>query len=135
MENITTTYNGDLRTIARHNLSGTELITDAPIDNNGKGEFFSPTDLVATALGSCMLTIIGIAARKYNFNIDGTTIKTTKIMGINPRRIIEIVLEFNFPNPSQYSEKDKRIIEAGTRICPVAKSIHPDIKQTILLNF
>ncbi|OFX42771.1 MAG: osmotically inducible protein OsmC [Bacteroidetes bacterium GWA2_30_7] len=135
MATISTTYCGDLRTKAIHNLSGTELITDAPIDNNGKGEFFSPTDLVATALGSCMLTIMGIAARKYNFNIDGTTVKTTKIMGINPRRIIEIILEFNFPNPSIFSEKDKKIIEVSTRICPVAKSIHPDIKQTVMLNF
>lgn len=134
MSTITTIYKGELRTRAVHNLSGTELTTDAPIDNNGKGEFFSPTDLVATALGSCMLTIMGIAARNHNFNIDGTTVKTTKIMGSNPRRIIEIVLEFEFPNPTQYSEKDKKFIEVSTRECPVAKSIHPDIKQTVILN-
>lgn len=134
MSNITTIYNGELRTIATHTFSGTELITDAPLDNNGKAEFFSPTDLVATALGSCMLTIMGIAARNHNFNIDGTTVKTTKIMGSNPRRIIEIVLQFEFPSPSQYSEKDKKFIEVSTRECPVARSIHPDIKQTIILN-
>ena len=134
MSNITTIYKGELRTIATHTFSGTELITDAPLDNNGKAEFFSPTDLVATALGSCMLTIMGIAARNHNFNIDGTTVKTTKIMGSNPRRIVEIVLEFTFPNPSQYSEKDKKFIEVSTRECPVARSIHPDIKQTVILN-
>lgn len=134
MSNITTIYKGELRTKATHKLSGKELTTDAPIDNNGKGEYFSPTDLVATALGSCMLTIMGIAAQNHNFNIDGTTVKTTKIMGSNPRRIVEIVLEFDFPNPSQYSEKDKKFIEVSTRECPVAKSVHSDIKQTIILN-
>ena len=134
MATISTIYSGELRTIATHTFSGKEIITDAPLDNNGKAEYFSPTDLVATALGSCMLTIMGIAAQNHNFNIDGTTVKTTKIMGSNPRRIVEIVLEFDFPNPSQYSEKDKKFIEVSTRECPVAKSVHPDIKQTIILN-
>ncbi|OFX16562.1 MAG: osmotically inducible protein OsmC [Bacteroidetes bacterium GWA2_31_9] len=134
MATISTIYSGELRTIATHTFSGKEIITDAPLDNNGKAEYFSPTDLVATALGSCMLTIMGIATQNHNFNIDGTTVKTTKIMGSNPRRIVEIVLEFDFPNPSQYSEKDKKFIEVSTRECPVAKSVHPDIKQTIILN-
>ena len=128
------TYNGGLRTTSIHERSGMEIITDAPVDNKGKGEAFSPTDLLATSLGNCMLTIIGIAANEHQFNIDGTTVDITKIMGENPRRVIEIVVGFQFPQ-NDYSEKTKTIIERSARTCPVAQSIHPDIKQSVSFNY
>lgn len=134
METIRTTYIGELRTQATHVQSGEELLTDAPVDNQGKGESFSPTDLVATALTSCMLTIMGIIAKQYDFNIKGTKVKSTKIMSVSPRRIGEIIVEINFPDTA-YSEKEKTLLEQATKICPVALSLHPDIKQTIILNF
>jgi putative redox protein len=134
METIRTTYLGDLRTKAIHVQSGEELLTDAPVDNQGQGEYFSPTDLVATALTSCMLTIMGITARRFNFNIDGTTVKTTKIMTDSPRRIGEIIVELDFPEVT-YSEKEMALIKQASKICPVAMSLHPDIKQTIIFHF
>lgn len=135
METVRTIYQGDLRTKARHLQSGNELITDAPTDNQGKGEAFSPTDLLATALGSCMLTIIGIAANTHGFNIDGTEVRITKIMASNPRRVAEVVVEFFFPKSQTYSAKEKLIIEKAALECPVAKSVHPDLKQTIRFNY
>lgn len=134
METICTKYTGNLRTIATHVQSGNELITDAPLDNQGRGEAFSPTDLLATALGSCMMTIMGIAARTHGFNLDGTSFKTTKIMASNPRRVGEVIIEFTFPG-NHFSEKEKKLIEHASKTCPVALSLHPDVKQTIILNF
>ena len=134
METVHTKYIGELRTIATHVRSGNELVTDAPPDNQGKGEAFSPTDLLATALGSCMMTIMGISARTHGFNLDGTTFKTTKIMADNPRRVSEVIIEFKFPH-SNYSENEKKQIEHASKTCPVALSLHPDLKQTIILNF
>jgi len=134
METIRTTYLGELRTRATHVQSGEELLTDAPIDNQGKGEYFSPTDLVATALASCMLTIMGIIATRHNINIEGTKVKSTKIMTDSPRRIGEIILEFDFPG-TPYSEKEKTLLEQSAKTCPVAMSLHPDIKQKIIYNF
>ena len=104
------TYTGGLRTAAIHLKSGSEIITDAPVDNQGKGEAFSPTDLLATSLGNCMLTIVGIAAKTHDFNIDGTTAEVTKIMGENPRRVTEIVVNLQFP-ANNYSDKEKEILE------------------------
>lgn len=127
-------YQGNLRTEAMHLKSSNTIITDAPTDNEGKGEAFSPTDLVATALGSCMLTIIGIKARNNNIELGNIEVNITKIMSSNPRMINEIIVEFNFNN-SSYSEKEKVIIEKAARTCPVALSLHPDIKQTISFNF
>lgn len=127
-------YPGELRTISRHILSGEEIMTDAPVDNEGKGEAFSPTVLLATSLGCCMLTIIGISARKHGFSIDGTEVVVTKIMAQNPRRVGEIVVDFTFPS-NQYEEKTKKIIEAAAKDCPVAKSLHPDLIQTIHFNY
>jgi putative redox protein len=135
METIRTIYQGDLRTRAKHLQSGNELITDAPTDNQGRGEAFSPTDLLATALGSCMLTIIGIAANTHGFNIDGTEVKITKIMASNPRRVAEVVVEFFFPKTQSYSKKEKILIEKAALECPVAKSVHPDLKQRVSFNF
>ncbi|MEI7594457.1 MAG: OsmC family protein [Bacteroidota bacterium] len=134
MHTIETIYNGELRTSATHIKSGTEIITDAPIDNHGKGEAFSPTDLVAAAFGSCLLTIMGVAEDNFNLNLKGTKLKITKIMAENPRRIGEIIVELNFP-ANNYNEKQKHIIEHITRNCPVGLSLHPDIKQTIILNY
>lgn len=134
METAHSRYAGDLRTIATHVRSGTTIITDAPVDNNGKGEAFSPTDLVATAFGSCMITIIGIAARNQGWSIDGVEWKVTKIMAENPRRISEIVVDLNFPH-NNYTDQQKRLIEYTTRNCPVALSLHPDLKQTINITY
>jgi putative redox protein len=134
METIRTIYSGDLRTTAEHIQSGNTLITDAPLDNRGRGETFSPTDLVAAALGSCMLTIAGIAARDHGFSIDGTSVKITKVMAAEPRRIGEIIIDFDFPN-KDYTDREKRLIEAAVKHCPVAKSLHADLKQTVHLNF
>lgn len=126
-------YLGELRTEAVHLASGNKIITDAPVDNKGKGEFFSPTDLMSTSLASCMLTIMGIAAREHGFSIDGATAEVTKIMGSEPRRVAEIVVEFHFPRG--LNEKAKKFIEASINNCPVGKSVHSELKQTIHLNY
>jgi len=134
METAHTIYLGDLRTKATHLQSGTEIFTDAPLDNQGKGEAFSPTDLVATALGSCMMTIMGIAARTHGFNVDGTRLRITKIMKSDPRRIGEVVVDLEFP-PIEYTEKQKKVLRVCADTCPVALSLHPDLKQTVRLHF
>ena len=129
METIRTKYLGSLRTEAEHVASGTKIITDAPVDNHGKGEFFSPTDLMAASYGCCALTIMGIAAQTHGFNIDGAEVKTKKIMGSAPRRIEELVVEFTFPH-NHYSDKERKIIELSTKECPVANSLDPAMKIT-----
>ena len=134
MKTIETIYIGGLRTKALHVRSGNILITDAPVDNQGKGEYFSPTDLVATALGSCILTTVGIVAGRENFNIDDTTLDITKIMADNPRRIGEIIIEMNFPR-NDYTDLRKKLIETTAIGCPVARSLHPDVKQTMIFNY
>ena len=128
------TYLGNLRTEAVHLKSGKLIITDAPTDNQGQGEAFSPTDLVATALGSCMLTIIGIKARDSGFDINNIQVNVTKIMSSAPRKISEIIIEFDFLG-KPYSEKEKEIIKNSARTCPVALSLNPEIKQTLSFNF
>jgi putative redox protein len=134
METVRTLYLGGLRTSATHIRSGNNIITDAPVDNNGKGEAFSPTDLLATSLGSCMMTIIGIAAQTHGFDVDGTVLRITKVMAENPRRVGEVIVEFDFPDRT-YSEKEKAIIRNAAKTCPVALSLHPDLKQTVVMNF
>ena len=128
------TYNGDLRTEAVHEKSGQMFITDAPIDNQGRGEAFSPTDLLATSLGACAITVVGIAARTHGFNVDGTAIKITKIMVSDPRRVSEVIVEMDFLKV-KYSDKEKQIIRHTINTCPVGQSLHPDLKQTFILNF
>ena len=123
-------YQGNLRTEATHLKSSTVLITDAPTDNNGKGEAFSPTDLVATALSSCMITIMGIKARDKGIDITGIKSEMTKVMASNPRRIAEIIVTLHMPQ-IDISDSDKKLLEIVAKTCPVAQSIHPDIKQTI----
>lgn len=120
-------YNGGLRTTATHLKSGNEIITDAPVDNKGKGEAFSPSDLMSTSLASCMLTIAGIAAAEHGFNIDGAKASVTKKMGIEPRRVIGIDVILTFPANS-YSDKHKQMIIRAAKTCPVRHSIHPDIE-------
>jgi putative redox protein len=128
------TYEGALRCNARHLRSGQEIVTDAPPDNQGKGEAFSPTDLMSTSLGVCMVTIMGIAARTHGMNIDGTRMKISKVMAADPRRVSEVHVEFFMP-PIRYSEKEQHILEQAAINCPVAKSLHPDLKQKVLFHF
>ncbi len=125
------TYKGSLRTEARHLRSGNDIITDAPVDNNGKGEAFSPTDLVASALASCLITIMGIKANQMGINIDGAKADIEKIMDSNPRRIKEVKVLVTMPTQISYEAKDQKILEAAARTCPVALSLHPDTIQTI----
>lgn len=127
-------YRGDLRTEATHTRSGVTITTDAPVDNQGKGECFSPTDLLATSLGCCMVTIMGIAARTHGFNIDGTKIDVQKVMGTNPRRVVEVIIDLYFPH-NNYSAKEFKLLEASAKECPVAQSLHPNLKQTIRFHF
>lgn len=134
METAITVYKGELRTEALHVRSGNKIITDAPPDNKGKGEYFSPTDLVATALGSCIFTIMGIAAREHSFSIDGASCRITKIMVENPRRIGEVRLVFDFTG-QEYSDKQKKILDYCVKTCPVALSLNPSVNQNVTLNF
>ena len=128
-------YKGNLRTEATHLQSQTIIETDAPVDNHGKGERFSPTDIVATALGSCMLTIMGIKARDMQVNLEGTTIGILKIMADNPRRIGGVEVHFTFPDSVQADEKQRAILERAALTCPVAKSIHPEIQINVKFDW
>ncbi len=134
MTTIKTIYLGELRTENEHLQSGNKVITDAPTDNRGRGEYFSPTDLLATALGSCIMTIMGITARDHNIDIEGTQVELTKIMASDPRRVAEVVVEFTFPRKN-YSSEQKRIVESVAGTSPVPLSLHPDLKQTIKFNW
>jgi putative redox protein len=134
METVRTKYLGELRTEAVHVRSESIIITDAPVDNKGKGENFSPTDMVATALGSCIFTIMGIASREHGFSIDGSSCKITKIMTDNPRKIGEIKIDFDF-TANNYTEKQKKILENCVKTCPVARSLHESVFQNVTLIF
>jgi uncharacterized OsmC-like protein len=134
MATIKTVYLGDLRTENEHLQSGNKIITDAPTDNQGKGEAFSPTDLLATALGNCIMTIMGIKARDNGIDITGTEIEITKIMASDPRRVAEVVVDFHFPQKG-YTTEEKQIVESVAGISPVPLSLHPDLKQTIIFNW
>lgn len=127
-------YKGELRTVLTHQKSGQQVITDAQVDNNGKGEAFSPTDLLATSLGTCMLTVMGIVARRNNINIDGTKVEILKVMAESPRRVSEIYVDMFFP-ANKYSQKEKDLLERTAVNCPVAKSLHPDIKQKTRFHY
>lgn len=127
-------YKGELRTVCTHIKSGQQIITDAPVDNNGKGEAFSPTDLLATSLGTCMLTVMGIVANRNNINIEGTKVEILKVMAENPRRVSELYLDMFFPS-NNYSQKEKDLMEHTALACPVAKSLHPDIKQKVRFHY
>ena len=132
MKTSKVTYQGDLRTSAIHLQSNNEIITDAPIDNQGKGEAFSPTDLLATSLASCMLTIIGIKACDMDIDIAGTTVDVTKVMAAEPRRVSEIHITITFNQ--KLDNRTQKIFYNTALTCPVAQSIHPDIIQKVTIN-
>jgi len=127
-------YQGHIRTEAVHLLSKSRILTDGPLDNHGKGEAFSPTDLLATSLACCMLSIMGIVGERDGIRVDGTRAEVTKIMGANPRRVIEIIIEITFP-AAGYTDKQKQLLENSAITCPVAKSLHPDLKQNVRFTY
>lgn len=127
------TYLGNLRTENLHLKSGNTYNTDAPTDNNGKGEAFSPTDTVATGLANCMLTVMGIKARDLGVEMSGTTAEVTKIMASNPRRISKVVVVLNLPFMAE--AKHKKILEHTAKTCPVLYSLHPEIEKDISFNW
>jgi uncharacterized OsmC-like protein len=127
------TYLGELRTSSIHIQSGSEIISDAPIDNNGKGAAFSPTDTVANGLGSCMFTVMGIKAAEMNVDLSYSTAEITKVMAAEPRRISEIHIVFYIT--VEVDDKTKTILERTAMTCPVYYSLHPDIKKVITFNW
>ena len=131
---IESSYLGELRVSSTHLASNTEIITDAPVDNNGKGESFSPTDLVATALGTCMITVMGIYAGKNGILMPNVYSRTNKVMSSTPRKISKLKIEIIFGG-NQLSEVEKQSLKDIALNCPVAKSLHPDLKQEIEFNF
>lgn len=128
MATATGTYLGDLRVELRHEQSGATIVTDAPVDNHGKGEAFSPTDMVGAALGACAMTIIGIYAQAHNVDVSGMKMEVTKTMNADPRRIGRLEVTFIMPARA-YSDKEKASIERAARTCPVHLSLHPDTEQ------
>ena len=126
-------YKNNLRTEAQHIASGQKIITDAPLDNNGKGEAFSPTDLVATALASCMITIMAIAAEKNGINISETSASVKKIMGTNPRTISDVFIDIKMSK--DLALKDRKRLEKAALACPVHKSLHPDMNKEITFSY
>jgi len=127
------TYLGDLRTSSIHLQSGTEILSDAPVDNNGKGEAFSPTDIVANALATCMMTIMGIKARDMELDLKGSTAEVIKIMNAEPRRIGAIEIAFEMYGTDKI--KNRMILERAAITCPVFLSLHPEIEKCIVFNW
>jgi putative redox protein len=131
----TVTYTGDLRTLASHLQSGSTIETDAPTDNHGKGERFSPTDLIGTSLAACIVTTMAIRAKQLEGKLKGVVTQTEKIMSAAPRRISGINITFHWPTENSYTEEERTILEDIAWTCPVKESIHPDIKLTIDFNW
>lgn len=127
-------YQGNLRTTATHLASGSSISTDAPTDNHGKGELFSPTDLLATSLSSCMITLMGIKSSQNGFLLGQVQSDVKKTMGINPRRVSKIQIDFQFPD-SNYSETEMNILKDAALNCPVALSLSENIVQEISFSF
>jgi uncharacterized OsmC-like protein len=127
-------YEGSLRTTSTHLKSGVEIQTDAPTDNNGKGACFSPTDMVANSLGTCMITLMGIGADKNGFTLGRVDAEVIKEMEANPRRISAIRISMKLVDVG-YTTKQKKILETAARTCPVAKSLHPDIDQDVQFEY
>ena len=135
MATITGKYLGDLRVESTHTASGATLITDAPLDNQGKGEGFSPTDLCVASFGSCALTIMGIFAKNHGLDITGTTMEINKVMSANPpRRIARIEVVYTMPD-RDYSDKDKKSLERAADTCPVRLSLHPETEQKVIFKW
>jgi putative redox protein len=128
------TYPGNLRTENTHVRSGTKLITDAPVDNKGKGEAFSPTDLLSTSLANCILTIMGMRAEEAGFSIDGAKAEMKKVMASDPRRVAEIRIIFDF-SMLDLTVDQQTLLKGIPEISPVSLSLHPDVKQIITFNF
>lgn len=128
-------YTGNLRTQATHLKSGTQIETDAPVDNEGKGERFSPTDLVATALGSCMITLMGIVAQRHEWQIEGTYCEIEKVMASQPRRISAINVTMYFPETAPTNTKERKILEHAALTCPVFESLHPNCTKSISFHW
>jgi len=126
----TVTYLGELRTEATHLFSGTKIITDAPLDNQGKAEAFSPTDLCATSLATCALTIMGISARNHAFDMNGAYAEVTKIMAADPRRIAKVIIRFVMPQ-NDYTDTQQQILEKAARTCPVSFSLAEGVEQVM----
>jgi len=126
-------YLGTLRIEAEHLKSGKTFITDAPTDNQGKGEAFSPTDILATSLGACMITVMGIRAVEEGFDLENCEATVQKVMESNPRRVAEVHVEVSLK--ANCSSKLQKIIEGIGRNCPVAKSLHPDLKQVVTFKW
>lgn len=127
-------YLGDLRTQATHLQSNETIITDAPVDNNGKGEAFSPTDLAATSLGSCAMTIMGIMAKREGVDFSGSEIEVTKVMSAEaPRKIAKVIVDFTMKTPESLSEEVQAKYVRAAHTCPVSLSLHPEIEQ--VFNF
>jgi putative redox protein len=134
MVEISIKYMGDLRCEATHGPSGTVLVTDAPVDNEGRGESFSPTDLAATSLGSCMLTIMGIVARRHEIDLGATTVKVGKIMSAQPpRRIAKLEVVFTIPLPADHPQR--KLLENAASSCPVHLSLHLDVVQEVRFDW
>ena len=131
---VSAKYLGDLRVECTHLQSGTAIITDAPTDNQGKGQAFSPTDLCATALAACAMTIIGMYGKNHHVNVDGMEAAVTKVMASNPRRIQRIEVIITMPD-REYSAKEKAAIERAAHTCPVHASLHPDAEQVIVFKW
>lgn len=134
MPTSTGIYLGQLRTQNTHSRSGQQFITDAPPDNNGRGEAFSPTDTVCAALSSCMMTLMGIYAERENIDLSGLRSEVTKHMAADPRRIIKIEIDMVWPNPKA-TPQQMEMLKKFAITCPVAKSLHPDIEQVVTFNF
>lgn len=122
-------YEGHLRTKCTHTASQNAILTDAPADNHGLGEAFSPTDLVATALASCMITTMGIKAQLSGIQFNASSAEVTKVMATEPRRIGEIIIDIKMPK--QLTEKERTILENSAKHCPVTKSLHPNLIQSV----
>lgn len=133
MVRIDVVYEGDLHTSSCHLPSGASVVTDAPVDNQGRGESYSPTDLLASATGSCMMTIMGIAARQHRWALEGMSVEIEKHMQEDPRRVSRLVLRFEMP--TGLPEKAHSVLVNAARTCPVAKSIHPDIGLDVTFNW
>lgn len=134
MTTATTIYQGSLRTEATHTRSGQKIVTDAPVDNNGKGEAFSPTDMVSAALSSCMMTIMGMLAEREGIDLTGLQAEVVKVMSSNPRKIAEIQVAFSHP-ALRATEIQKEKLKRAALTCPVALSLADSLKQTVTFNF
>jgi len=131
MPTATLKYLGELRTEAVHVQSGTTIITDAPTDNHGKGEAFSPTDLLSTSLAACMMSLMGIVAKTHEIDLGEITADMTKTMASDPRRVAKIEINMRFADGARYNEKQRLILERAAMTCPVLLSLHPDIQKDI----